>query len=240
MVNSLSLRWKYNEYSYRLRKFFKRLIHLSVRFIFEKRLKHFESACRETDRPANSKSQVAFLQGTLRRSLRGLKNEMMSSEELARPSFLRNVRPFRGKFCRKVREFRKISRSELCRLLNAHPEIARLDERYPCFLHYYPFNERFLENLECDISKIVEYCSQGMLFGVGFPTEELARLIAEICNATAEFSEFQLWSTDFILASFAPSIYHSNVQTQLELESMNTREQECKGAVILQLKRKES
>jgi len=75
--------------------------------------------------------------------------------------------------------------------LNSHPDIAMLDEKYPCFYCYYPFTEKFLSEFEDSTNKVLEYCRQGFLFGIGFPADKLTHLIAKICHAEGEYNHFE-------------------------------------------------
>lgn len=188
-------RWRYSTWISRTRHFYKRLIHLIYRYRHEDRLR--QAIFKNSSQPIARPSEVTQLFGTLPRVLNKLRLEMHNSEKIHEAFWLRNVRPFRGRFCHIVREFRGYSSKELCILLNSHPDISRLDEKYPCFHLYYPFTPKFLTTFECDISKILEYCSQGFLFGIGFPTEELAHLITRICGAEKEFVDFKDWCAEF-------------------------------------------
>ncbi len=137
---------------------------------------------------------VEHLHGTLSRSLRQLRKDMLRDDDCTpEHRFLRSVRPFRQRFCFLVRKFSGLSLEELCSRLNEHPDILKL-HRYPSYRHFYPITEQFLTDLETDISKIFEYCSSGMAFGgIGTPTDEVERAIADICKVKKEHKEYIQW-----------------------------------------------
>lgn len=191
----LNLKWKIQSALFRVRCFGKRLLHLLYRTTFKVRLKSAIERNRLPVQKAASNCEPLF--GTLSRRLSLVRREMLSAPNRQLSFWLKSVRPFRGKFCQVTRQFRGYSRDELCLLLNSHPDIAKLDERYPCFLHYYPFTPKFLKNFEEDPSKFVEYITQGFLFGVGFPSVELAKLIVEICGAQSEYRNFESWCEQY-------------------------------------------
>lgn len=141
---------------------------------------------------------VEFLHGTLARSLRPLQREMLRENSCTpEQRFLRSVRPFRQKFCFLARKFSGLSAKELCSRLNEHPDILKL-HRYPCYNQFYPITPEFLSDLESNISKIFEYCSSGFAFGgIGVPTDEIARAIADICGANDEHKEFIQWCIEY-------------------------------------------
>lgn len=129
--------------------------------------------------------------GTLDLRLKGLYIRLKQAKASeSKNIFAPDLRFFRGQFSKTIREFRELSKSDLCILLNSHPDILVLSERYPCFLSNYPFTEKFLSQFEDNTNQIMDYCQQGFLFGIGFPTEELTRLIAEICGANKNFKHF--------------------------------------------------
>lgn len=111
------------------------------------------------------------------------------------------MRPFRQRFCFLARKFSGLSLEELCARLNEHPDILKL-RSYPSFNSFYPIDPKFLSDLETDISKIFEYCSSGFLLGgIGVPTEEITRAIADVCQATQEHRQFVDWCTEYRFGS---------------------------------------
>lgn len=152
----------------------------------------------QTRVPKDALGTVEHLYGTLARSLRPLKREMLKENRCTpEQRFLRNVRPFRQRFCFLARKFSGLSLEELCSRLNKHSDILKL-HRYPCYDQFYPITPEFLSDLETNISKIFEYCSSGFAFGgIGVPTDELARAIADICGAKEEHKEFIQWCIEF-------------------------------------------
>lgn len=141
---------------------------------------------------------VEHLHGTLSRSLRQLRKDMLRDDDCTpEHRFLRSVRPFRQRFCFLVRKFSGLSLEELCSRLNEHSDILKL-HRYPSYRHFYPITEQFLNDLETDISKIFEYCSSGMAFGgIGTPTDEVERAIADICGVKKEHKEYIQWCIEY-------------------------------------------
>lgn len=104
-----------------------------------------------------------------------------------------NIRPFRQKFCQLARHRSGLSLEELAERLNSHAEVLAL-KSYPCFQQFYPITPELLSNLENDIQKIFEYCSQGFLFGgIGIPTDKIAGAIASVCGVNSHYKRFESW-----------------------------------------------
>lgn len=142
---------------------------------------------------STSPTPVEPLFGTLERSIRRIRAEMLSEECSPEHRWLRSVRPYRQKFCKLTREFSGHSLEEMCEGLNQHPDILKL-KPYPSFNSFYPITPDFISNLENDIGKIFEYCAQGFAFGgIGVPTEEIAKAIADICESKKEYKKFWLF-----------------------------------------------
>lgn len=142
-------------------------------------------------------AHIEQLFGSLSRTLRRLKRDMLSEKCPEDQRWLRSVRPFRQRFCFLVRKFSGLSLEELCSKLNEHPDILKL-HRYPSYPHFYPFTVQFLTDLETDISNIFEYCPSGLAFGgIGTPTDEVERAIADICGVTKEHSEYIQWCLEY-------------------------------------------
>lgn len=157
-------------------------------------------SCGHRERRANIDyiGTVERLDGTLARSLRILQKDMLKNDDcMPAQIFPRNVRPFRQRFCFLLRKFSGLSPGELCFRLNEHADILKL-HRYPSYSHFYPITPQFLSYLENDISKIFEYCSSGFAFGgIGTPTDEVAKAIADICGAYEEHEEFLKWCVEY-------------------------------------------
>lgn len=138
---------------------------------------------------ANSEAEVPSIHGTLERSLFGLQKRMTVTKNDPGVS----CRPFRGEFVKTVREFRGLSREQLCRLINAHPNLQHLADRHPSLWTQFPYNAEFLRRFEEETDTIFEEITQGFLFGVGFPTGSFAELVAKVCSAESAHVEFRQW-----------------------------------------------
>ena len=191
-----SMKQSYSRQVDRPKYFLKRLLHLFFRFYREDHLNRtIYNNRRKQPHKKNGNCELLF--GTLTRCTYTIRQQMTEPKYSKLQWWQRNVRPFRGQFCRITREFNGYSQKELCNLLNAHPEIASLSEKYAHFMTYYPFSPKFIEDFENNISKIMEYCSHGLLFGMGFPTDEFLKLVSHICGAEKEHQHFQSWCFDF-------------------------------------------
>lgn len=193
----LAFQWFFQKKVYPYKRIYKRLRHLIYRFHYEKYLKDvmWKFLCYPGDA---SKDNTDDFFGNLPRALRKIRADISEADYSEQQTYFRSARRFRSQFCKSVRLFRKLSPPQLCLLLNSHPEIARLDDTYPCFHFFYPFNPKFIETFENDIAKIPEYCSQGLLFGIGFPSEEFTNLVAKICKVESEYSDFQDWCFEYV------------------------------------------
>lgn len=100
---------------------------------------------------------------------------------------------FRGHFVKVVRIYRRLSREQLCRLLNSHQDLYILGRRHPSLWDHFPFKPEFIEQFEERTSTIKEEITQGFLFGAGFPTRFFSEWIAQICCAEAEYDDFLKW-----------------------------------------------
>lgn len=158
------------------------------KFRFHKSLEDFKHKCLKEDIGIEATTDCIIMFGTLKRVLRKVFKKIGSYDPKSAKLDLRN---FRGLFCKETREFRKLSKRQLCYMLNAHPEIPNYYRQYPCFFLFYPFTPKFLTQFEDNTSTILELCTSGFLAGVGFPTREFAKLVSNVCQAEKEFVEFE-------------------------------------------------
>ena len=118
---------------------------------------------------------------------------------------LGSTRIFTQRFCWLVRHSSGISQEELCELLNRHPRIQNM-KSLPGARFFLPLTTEFLNDLESNIGKIIEYHPYGGgLFGIGAygtPTLDIAEVIAQICEANRDFRRFQQWCDECKQAAY--------------------------------------
>ena len=183
---------KVRAFIYTLRYHSKRHYHLYLMLKHEKT--HFlaEGIFSAQDR-AVRKDGAADLYGSLPRKLIPLRRTM-ENIIFAEDS---ESRFFRGQFVRTVRLYRKLSREQLCLLLNSHQDLQTLGRRHPSLWEHFPFKPEFIEQFEERTSTIKEEISQGFLFGAGFPTGSFSQWVAQVCVAKSEYDEFLRWYQNY-------------------------------------------
>lgn len=147
------------------------------------------STAAETKYSSESNATVIQLFGDFSRLFPSIQKKLRKQDVPYYRRLLLTVRPHRQQFCFLARKCSGLSLEELCERLNQHPKILKLNS-YPSFKSFYPITPESLSNLEKDISRVMEYCKSGFLFGAGTPTEEIANAIAEICDVTEEYELF--------------------------------------------------
>lgn len=182
--------WKLRYYliPFPIRHFLIRVLHLIYLFKNKEFLNRFRLKCYRQDLLAQDRSLIMNFE--IKRSMGKLLSEMLHHRKSPPILKLKDFRQFRGKFISIVRNHRKLSHKELCRILNSHPDICNLDARHSCFHSFYPFTPKFLITLEEHTDKIIEEVKTGFLFGIGFPTEEFTQFVAKACLMDVQFKEF--------------------------------------------------
>lgn len=165
--------------------------HYHLHLMLKNQEKHWRlvSYFHAEDRRQREPKEVQGLFETLPRRLRILRNQM----ESASSDTMLVQRRFRGQFVKIVREHRRLSREQVCRLLNSHRYLSDMGNRHPSYWSEFPFTPAFIEKFEEDTAILFEEITQGFLFGAGFPTEDFARWLAEIYCAEKEFTQFKEW-----------------------------------------------
>lgn len=136
-------------------------------------------------------ANVIYLFATLSRVLSGLLREM--NAVVAAPyQHGSNIRKYRSRFCKQTREFNDLSLDELVTRLNSHPSFPAFCDKFPCVKSgFYKIDAAFVGSFEENSSQILEFCRTGMLFGIGFPSYEFTKFVAEVCNAQFEHTKFE-------------------------------------------------
>lgn len=132
---------------------------------------------------------IQSLHGTLKRALVPMRNTMLNGP--IGNNF--DIRSFRGLFVKTVRMYRGLSRKQLCRLLNSHPVWFELGDKHPSYWLEFPFTPEFIERFEERAESLREPIGFGFLFAEGFPAENFAAVIADVCHAKEDFDEFKEW-----------------------------------------------
>jgi hypothetical protein len=82
-------------------------------------------------------------------------------------------------------------------------------KKLPGAYRFYPLTPEFISNLESSIVKIIEYNPYGGGFlgigAFGAPTQEIASVIAEICEASRDYRRFEDWCDQYMRESIAKS-----------------------------------
>lgn len=183
-----NFRIKVRAFIYKLRYHSKRHYHLYLMLKHEQTHFRAKTIFSAQDRTAR-KNDAEDLYGSLSRRLvplcRTMENIVLVEDC--------ESRFFRGKFVKTVRLYRKLSREQLCLLLNSHQNLHTLGHRHQSLWEHFPFKPEFIEQFEERTSTIREEITQGLFFGAGFPTGSFSQWIAQVCGAKAEHDEFLRW-----------------------------------------------
>lgn len=183
------IRWRLRSLFWRMQHRLKCHFHLYLTLRHEEKHWNVDLIFRAQARRERESKKIEGLFDTLARRLAPLRREM----ESAAPDTNVNLRRFRGKFAKIVREHRGLSRPQVCRLLNSHRDLSVLARSHPSYWCEFPFTPAFIEKFEEDTANIFEEITQGFLFGAGFPTEAFAKWLSEIYCAEEEFAQFKEW-----------------------------------------------
>lgn len=173
-----------------LRYYLKRHYHLHLQLKKKDKVWHIEKHFMLQDR--QSKNHVALLHGTLTRSLVPLKNHMKTKQLQANKDY----RIFRGSFVKTVREFRGLSKLQLCKLINCHQSFGQKAVKYHSLWNFFPIDAVFLEKFEENTSSIMEDPTMGLFSGIGCPTKAFTEIVAEVCLAQEDYEAFLKWYED--------------------------------------------
>lgn len=183
----------------RLRSFFwsvkmraKKHYHLHLMLQNEEKHWRVDSIFHSQNRTDKTPKKIEGLFESLPRHLAPLRREM-ASIVVGQSS---DQRKFRGQFAKVAREYRGLSRAQVCRLLNSHRDLMELGRKHPSYWFEFPFTPAFIEKFEEQTETIFEEITQGFLFGAGFPTQDFVRWLSKIYCAEDEFSKFKDWYGD--------------------------------------------
>ena len=165
--------------------------HYHLHLMLKNEEKHWraDSIFRSQSRRDKTPKKVEGLYESLPRHLSPLRRKMTS--KTVEQSF--DPRKFRGQFVKAAREYRGLSRAQVCRLLNSHKDLTEFGRKHPSYWFEFPFTPAFIEKYEEQTETIFEEITQGFLFGAGFPTQDFARWLSQIYCVEDEFSQFKEW-----------------------------------------------
>lgn len=181
--------WRLRSLFWRMQYCLKRHFHLYLMLRHEEKHWKVELIFRAQARREREPKKIEGLFDSLARRLAPLRREM----ESVAPATNVELRKFRGKFAKIVREQRGLSRAQVCRLLNSHKDLSVLARPHPSYWHEFPFTPTFIEKFEEETANIFDEITQGFLFGAGFPTEAFVKWLSEIYCAEEEFAQFKEW-----------------------------------------------
>ncbi|MBX2996102.1 MAG: hypothetical protein KF681_14850 [Bdellovibrionaceae bacterium] len=168
----------------------KRHYHLHLMLKYQEKHWRAEAIFSAQDRRSKTQTQITGLFESLPRRLVPLRREM----EKAVISEKFDARIFRGQYCKMVRTYRGLSTEQVCRLLNSHEDILKIQKKHPALWDNYPFKPEFIEKFEERTSEIYEeQPSFGWFPPIGFPTGAFAQWLSKIYCAEAEYAQFQVW-----------------------------------------------